>query len=569
MSKTRRIYSIVLTLATVLVLLCSCAAPKTGADASSAAAAAPTAGSAAADAGQTQTPPAADTSGASNPMPIIPAGQTQTISMACPDNYYSAAPTTDELPAWAWIKEQTGVSVNWQVVPNSEYSTTIQTRMAAGVDLPDILSAGSLDTTIYGEDGMLVELSPYLEKYGENYAIIAETAPNVKPLMMTPSGSIYHLSTTRSEELYAGAQGWEIRYDWLENLNLEMPVTTDDWYQVLKAFKEQDANLDGDPNNEVPMTTMSNVTNIYRWGNCWGLRLWTSDGFSIDENGKVQYDFLKDEAREMTEYVARLFKEGLMDPEAITNTSDDLTSKCISNNYGSTLYWQELCPTWNITLHNLGITQADWGQTRTPVGPNGYPGHIETRGYVSGQWSISKDCQDVDTAFRWLEYVLYNEAATVTRTIGIEDMTYTVDDNGGYHMTEFVTNNPDGLGYVEAIRSIGAWSPVSVCNRADLIALFKLADDKEIARCEAVYDQIIPKTEFAISTLDESDAITRLYTDITTYRDEMMTKFFLGTESIDEKWEEFTRTLESMGIHDVLAVKQQQYDRLLSFGYEQ
>ena len=34
--------------------------------------------------------------------------------------------------------------------------------------------------------------------------------------------------------------------------------------------------------------------------------------------------------------------------------------------------------------------------------------------------SISKDCQDVDTAFRWLEYVLYNEAATVTRTIGIE-----------------------------------------------------------------------------------------------------------------------------------------------------
>jgi hypothetical protein len=127
----------------------------------------------------------------------------------------------------------------------------------------------------------------------------------------------------------------------------------------------------------------------------------------------------------------------------------------------------------------------------------------------------------------------------------------------------------ENLGYVEAIRSIGAWSPVSVCNRADLIALFKLADDKEIARCEAVYDQIIPKTEFAISTLDESDAITRLYTDITTYRDEMMTKFFLGTESIDEKWEEFTRTFESMGIHDVLAVKQQQYDRLLSFGYEQ
>ncbi len=504
--------------------------------------------------------------GASNPMPISSDG-TLTLSIACPDNYYSAAPTTDELPVWAWVKEQTGVSINWQVVPNSEFGTTIQTRMAAGIDLPDILSAGSIDTTIYGEDGMLVEMSDMIAKYGENFNSVLAEKPNLLPLMKTPDGKVYHLSTTRDEELYAGAIGFQIRKDWLDRLGLEEPKTVDDWYHVLTAFKEQDANGNGNPSDEIPMSAESSVKNIYRWGNAWGLRLWTSDGFSIDENGKVQYDFLKPEAKEMTEFVAKLYKEGLMDPEAITNTSDDLTSKSINNQLGSSLYWQELCPTWNKALKAIGDETAQWVQVRTPEGPNGYKGHIEMLGYASGKWSLSKDCKHPVEAFKWLDYNLYNYDCVVTRTIGVEGQTYNKVD-GKFVMTDFVTNNPDGLGYVEAIRSTGGWSPVSVTNYSELIQLFKLADDQEIARAEAVADQIIPKTDFAISSLEEAEELNLLYTDITTYRDETMTKFFLGTESLDQ-WDVFTKTLVDMGIEDVLAIKQKQYDRLLSFGFVQ
>ena len=504
--------------------------------------------------------------GASNPMPICTDGSI-TLSIACPDNYYSAAPTTDELPVWAWVKEHTGISIDWQVVPNSEFGTTIQTRMASGIDLPDILSSSSIDTTIYGEDGMLVEMSDLIARFGENFNSVLAEKPNLLPLMKTPDGKVYHLSTTRDEELYAGAIGFQIRKDWLDRLGLEEPKTVDDWYTVLKAFKEQDANGNGDPNDEIPMSAESSVTNIYRWGNAWGLRLWQSDGFSIDENGKVQYDFLKPEAKEVNEFVAKLYAEGLMDPEAITNTADDLTSKAINNQLGSSLYWQELCPTWNKALKATGDETAQWVQVRTPEGPNGYPGHIEMLGYASGKWSISKDCENPEAAFKWLDYNLYNYDCVVTRTIGVEGQTYNIVD-GKYVMTDFVTNNPDGLGYVEAIRSTGGWSPVNVTNYAELIQLFKLADDQEIARAQAVADQIIPKTEFAISSLEEAEELNLLYTDITTYRDEMMTKFFLGTESLDN-WDTFTQTLMDMGIEDVLAIKQQQYYRLLSFGYTQ
>ena len=42
-------------------------------------------------------------------------------------------------------------------------------------------------------------------------------------------------------------------YDWLEKLGLEEPQTTEELYEVLKAFKTQDPNGNGKA-NEIPLT---------------------------------------------------------------------------------------------------------------------------------------------------------------------------------------------------------------------------------------------------------------------------------------------------------------------------
>src|SRR5690606_17139209 len=42
-----------------------------------------------------------------------------------------------------------------------------------------------------------------------------------------------------------------INQTWLDNLNLKMPTNWDELYDVLLAFKEQDANGNGDPNDEI------------------------------------------------------------------------------------------------------------------------------------------------------------------------------------------------------------------------------------------------------------------------------------------------------------------------------
>ena len=51
-------------------------------------------------------------------------------------------------------------------------------------------------------------------------------------------------------------------------------------------------------------------------------------------------------------------------------------------------------------------------------------------------------------------------------------------------------------------------------------------------------------------------------TDIQTYQQEMFYKFILGDESLDN-YDAFVEQLESMGIDEVVAVKQAQYDRFI------
>ena len=47
----------------------------------------------------------------------------------------------------------------------------------------------------------------------------------------------------------------------------------DEWYEVLKAFKEQDANGNGDPNDEIPLTgsAKQNLFDWIRFINPWGI----------------------------------------------------------------------------------------------------------------------------------------------------------------------------------------------------------------------------------------------------------------------------------------------------------
>ena len=72
-------------------------------------------------------------------------------------------------------------------------------------------------------------------------------------------GHVYEIPALNTgAELEAGFHIW-LNYQWLDNLGLSEPKNLDEFHDVLTAFKEQDANGNGDPGDEIPFRTGWNV----------------------------------------------------------------------------------------------------------------------------------------------------------------------------------------------------------------------------------------------------------------------------------------------------------------------
>ncbi|HIU19771.1 MAG TPA: extracellular solute-binding protein [Candidatus Limiplasma stercoravium] len=483
-----------------------------------------------------------------------------TLTVATIDNPYTASPLTPDLPVWKYLEEITGVHIEFETYSADQYVTAMTTRLGAGVELPDIIDmpVSFSDAYQYGKDGIVIQLNDLLEEYGTYYKQTLADKPKLESLMKGLDGEIYYLSTVRDEEMASGPYGWVIRKDWLDKLGLEEPKTLDDWYAVLKAFKEKDPNGNGVA-DEIPMTNYSGLSQMLVWGNVWGLHLRQSGGFYPDDNGVVQYEFIDERAKEMLAWLNKLYTEGLYDMEAITNTRSQFTSRMSSDIAGAAIAWQETTTTWNGALKASGVEDAHWVLTAIPT-VEGYTPLLETSGMSNGIISISKNCQNPEVAMKWLDYVMYSEECAKLMTLGLEGTTYT-KENGEITMTEFITNNPDGLGPVEAVRSLGAWQYFPFRLYSKYVTLLKMNDPEHVERAAAYIPYIVDAFEEGIATEEEMDIVSRKLTDIQTYVEEMCTKFIINQASLDE-WDSYVQTVKDMGIEDVLAVYRTQYERM-------
>ena len=97
----------------------------------------------------------------------------------------------------------------------------------------------------------------YLDTVSVGYKQAFEEIDGLKEYITTPDGNIYSLpNIDGSLHVQYNMKLW-INTQWLDNLGLDMPTTTEEFYEVMKAFKEKDANGNGDPNDEIPLSTVT------------------------------------------------------------------------------------------------------------------------------------------------------------------------------------------------------------------------------------------------------------------------------------------------------------------------
>ena len=140
-----------------------------------------------------------------------------------------------------WLEEKTGVSLEIDGVSRENMNERLNVLIAGG-DLPDILMAGATtmmsidEINFYGSSGLFRSFTPYIEEYGSVIQEVFQRKPIIRPMISSTDGEIYFLPrVTECYHCFRGPKAWYYK-PWLDQLGIEVPQTTEEFYAMLKAF---------------------------------------------------------------------------------------------------------------------------------------------------------------------------------------------------------------------------------------------------------------------------------------------------------------------------------------------
>ena len=251
----------------------------------------------------------------------------------------------DTMPSVMRLEEETGIDVEWEVIKGSDWDTKLNLMFASG-DYPDIIIAPnvSVDYEEYGvTQSLLIPLNDDLtSQYMPNYTSRRQAEENDPTTSLVASdGNKYSVGYLVGQNINTN-QHYFINEKWLENLSLKMPETTDELKEVLKAFKNEDADADGDPTNEIPLE-MGLDTGFYGIRYIlplFGVPAHSDKWIYLDDDKKVVFAPTTDEFRKCMEWLNDCYREGLIDPEVISQDINTIETKLKEGNVGFFTAWR-------------------------------------------------------------------------------------------------------------------------------------------------------------------------------------------------------------------------------------
>ncbi len=223
------------------------------------------------------------------------------------------------------LEAETNVHIEWQVQSLNDWGEQ-KGIMLAGGELPDIIFGNQTfnDADIMNNSELFMPLDDLIDQYMPNYKKALEEMPDLKKVCTFPDGQMYSMGKNLPLRPKSCNQPI-INKQWLDNLNLEVPTNVDELYEVLKAFKEQDANGNGDPNDEIPISGSKGISMDLL--NPWGITDLNGYKMLVNEDGSLTYYPTCEAYKEGLKWLNKLYAEGIIDPEAFTQDDAMLTAK--------------------------------------------------------------------------------------------------------------------------------------------------------------------------------------------------------------------------------------------------
>ena len=483
-------------------------------------------------------------------------------------------------------EELTGIHIEWQEVPSDSLADRVNISLSSG-DMPDIyLSCGvSLSQQqAYGPQGAFVPLNDYIEQYGEVFQKIEENVPGVADTLTMGDGNIYALPYIEKCVHCEGSSKLWINTKWLDALDMEPPTTVDEFEDMLRRFKEEDPNGNGEA-DEIPLLT-------YEGG--WhsnAMSGWLTNPFvytSPDNNyvyldgDEIKLSYMQDGWKEAMSWLNKLYEEGLYYDQSLVINYDQARQLCAAD--GTT---EDVGCFTGGTPDLPGADVSQWGPyvALAPIeGPNGRVATWMPYSQITPTvFVITSACENPAAAFRW-GVEQYNKDINYRKTFGVEGENWKYvtpgEDDVPADAADFNTGDPaeiapfiDGVGWGD--EQDYCWRGLGLrCDTGDYKDLryaqvqsgdydtnmeHRLSVDTQ-EQMEPYY----PDMEICVPTLvyteEQSATLANTESVVISYVEEMAAAFITGTSNPEADWDAYLNELSVKGVDQLLEIYQAGYD---------
>ena len=465
------------------------------------------------------------------------------------------------------FEAQTNVHVNLDLYPFDVAKEKFSILMSTG-DYPDVIAGYILDNNDILEfgmgEGVFLPLEDIIDKYCPNIAAVLDL-PGVRESMTLPDGHIYSVPYVL-ETPQVNFRPY-INQKWLKAVGMEMPTTTEELKDVLIAFRDMDANENGDPNDEIPFSGDPENLQLGMCCGWWGVDASSASDYPYFEikDGKLHFAANTNEYRTFLEYFADLYKEGLIDSELFTQESSVWKSKGGENLYGVCISY-EPNDWWLTGRHLKGDPEfEEWGFNDFTVLPvqAGCENPIFHRDFYGvalnrHQCVLTDKCDEekVIAILRWFDN-LYEEENSIQTKDGPLGICIEKLDDGLYRRLpkdDWDEEKKDKYGWYNLFtQSLNRWYHDAV--------VLSVGETEPALTDTELYDSVLePYLNECFPSVwpinkDDVERSSILTTDINSYIKTMMAQFISGeTELNDETWNAYCEQLNTYGLEELIEI---------------
>ncbi|SDZ65400.1 putative aldouronate transport system substrate-binding protein [Evansella caseinilytica] len=494
----------------------------------------------------------------------FPLEEKVTLKMMTSSSPLAPADPNDKL-IYQRLEEATNVHIEWRNFVGEAFGERRNLAMSSG-DMPDaIKNAAYSDYELLNlaKDGSIIPLNDLIDKYMPNLQKVLEEAPQYRAMMTAPDGNIYAFPWI--EELGEGKENihsvdnfpW-INVEWLNELGLEMPETTEELKEVLIAFRDNDPAGNG---QTIPMSFIINdggqdpgsIFGAFGLGDNWDHTVVTNDG-------EVKLTTADEGYKEAIKFMNELYEENLIDPEAFEQDWPVFVAKGQEGRYGMYFTWDKA----NITGMN------DSYDLLPPLfGPDGHKNVARTNGlgFDRAKMVITNANENLELTAKWIDQ-LYDPKQSVQNNWG------TYGDEEQQNIFEYDEVNDmlvhldlEGTAPVELRERTSVGGPLAILDSYYGVvttkpddAAWRLGLMKDVMVPHMQAENMYPKVFFS---LEELDRLSKIEADFMPYINRKKAEWITNGQ-IENEWNEYLQELERLGYSEWLEIKQAGYERTVS-----